>query len=135
MPAVTKPLLTFPLRTQLRDQSQEQIKELKEIVLQNEEDIDSEIYQLLTRYEKKVKSEKEEGARLKGENGIMRKKFNTLNKDIEENKTEILRMAENEKKLQSVIAGFEKDIQNLRKEACVFGLKCLLFSNISVTDG
>jgi septal ring factor EnvC (AmiA/AmiB activator) len=89
------------------------------MVHQNEEDIDSEIQQLLNRYEKKVKAEREEGARLKGENGIMRKKFNTLNKDIEENKSEISRMAENEKKLQSVIAGFEKDIQNLRKEACI----------------
>jgi predicted nucleic acid-binding Zn-ribbon protein len=83
---------------------------------QNEEDIDTEAVNLTNRYEKKVKAEKEEAARLKGENGIMRKKFNTLNKDIEENKSEIARMAENEKKLQNVILGFEKDIQNLRKE-------------------
>lgn len=83
---------------------------------QNEEDIDTEVVALTNRYEKKVKAEREEAARLKGENGIMRKKFNTLNKDIEENKSEIARMAENEKKLQNVILGFEKDIQNLRKE-------------------
>lgn len=83
---------------------------------QNEEDIDTEIQQLVIRYEKKVKAEREEGARLKGENGIMKKKFNTLNKDIEENKSEIQRMAENEKKLQSVITGFEKDILHLKKE-------------------
>jgi predicted nucleic acid-binding Zn-ribbon protein len=83
---------------------------------QNEEDIDTEIQQLILRYEKKVKSEREEGARLKGENGIMKKKFNTLNKDIEENKAEIQRMGENEKKLQSVIAAFEKEIVHLKKE-------------------
>ena len=86
------------------------------MVRQNQEDIDKEIESLISKYEKKVKAEREEGARLKGENGIMRKKINTLNKDIEENKTEIARMAENEKKLQNVISGFEKDIQNLRKE-------------------
>jgi hypothetical protein len=83
---------------------------------QNEEDIDTEAVNLTNRYEKKVKEEKEEAAKLKGENGIMRKKFNTLNKDIEENKSEIARMADNEKKLQNVILGFERDIQNLRKE-------------------
>lgn len=83
---------------------------------QNEEDIDTEVVDLTIRYEKKVKAEREEAARLKGENGIMRKKFNTLSKDIEENKSEIARMAENEKKLQNVILGFERDIQNLRKE-------------------
>ncbi len=81
-----------------------------------EEDIDTEAVNLTNRYEKKVKEEKEEAAKLKGENGIMRKKFNTLNKDIEENKSEIARMADNEKKLQNVILGFERDIQNLRKE-------------------
>jgi chromosome segregation ATPase len=83
---------------------------------QNDEDIDTEVQQLILRYEKKVKSEREDGARLKGENGIMKKKFNTLNKDIEENKAEIQRMAENEKKLQSVIATFEKEIVQLKKE-------------------
>lgn len=92
------------------------MKELEEMTRQNEEDIDTEVVALTNRYEKKVKAEREEAARLKGENGIMRKKFNTLNKDIEENKSEIARMAENEKKLQNVILGFEKDIQNLRKE-------------------
>ena len=108
------------LMHQLREQSLEQIKELEEMSKQNDQDIDTECEALVNRYEKKVKAEREEGARFKGENGIMRKKFNTLNKDIEENKTEISRMAENEKRLQNVIAGFEKDIQNLRREVTFF---------------
>ena len=86
---------------------------------QNEDDIDTEVVALTNRYEKKVKSEREEAARLKGENGIMRKKFNTLNKDIEENKSEMARMADNQKKLQNIILGFEKDIVNLRKEVII----------------
>ena len=92
------------------------ISELEEMTRQNEEDIDTEVVALTNRYEKKVKAEREEAARLKGENGIMRKKFNNLNKDIEENHGEIARMAENEKKLQNVILGFEKDIRIYEKK-------------------
>jgi chromosome segregation ATPase len=88
---------------------------------QNQNDIDTEILNATSKYEKKLRIEREEGARLKGENGIMRKKFNTLNKDIEDNKTEIQRMKDNAKKLESVISNLEKEIQILRKEviACI----------------
>ena len=94
----------------------QQEKEFEEMSKQNQQDIDKEILSATSRYEKKLRSEREEGARLKGENGIMRKKFNTLNKDIEDNKAEIQRMKENAKKLESVIATLEKEIQVLRKE-------------------
>ncbi|KAI9350850.1 hypothetical protein BDR26DRAFT_512226 [Obelidium mucronatum] len=46
----------------------------------------------------------------------MRKKFNTLTKDIDDNKSEVLRMKEDERKLKSVIAMLEKEITNFRKE-------------------
>lgn len=80
--------------------------------------MDTEISNLINKYEKKLRVEKDECARLKGENGIMRKKFNTLNKDIEDNKGEIYRMKEDEKKLQSVIFTLEKEISGLKKEVC-----------------
>jgi cilia- and flagella-associated protein 57 len=83
---------------------------------QNEEDIDSEIQVVSSRYEKKLRVEREEGARLKGENGIMRKKFNTLNKDIEDNKSEIQRMIDDEKKLRTVIGVLEKEISAFKKD-------------------
>jgi chromosome segregation ATPase len=100
----------------LYDELKEQEREFEEMTKQNQQDIDTEILSVTQRYEKKLRSEREEGARLKGENGIMRKKFNTLNKDIEDNRGEILRMKENAKKLESVISLLEKDILQLRKE-------------------
>jgi predicted nucleic acid-binding Zn-ribbon protein len=90
--------------------------EFTEIIRQNEEDVDTEISNLINKYEKKMRIEKDECARLKGENGIMRKKFNTLNKDIDDNKGEIHRMREDEKKLQVVISTLEKEIIVLKKE-------------------
>lgn len=100
----------------LFDELKEQEHEFEEMNKQNQQDIDTEIVMATSRYEKRLRVEREEGSRLKGENGIMRKKFNTLNKDIEDNRAEILRMKENSKKLDSVIATLEKDISQLRKE-------------------
>lgn len=94
----------------------QQAREQEEMGLQNDQDIDAEIASLGAKYERKLRGEREEGARLKGENGIMRKKFNTLNKDIEDNKSEISRMRDDEKKLHAQIAGLEKEIGALRKE-------------------
>ena len=100
----------------LIEELKDQEKEYQEMTRQNQEDVDSEILMATSKYEKKLRGEREEGARLKGENGIMRKKFNTLNKDIEDNKAEIQRMKENAKKLENVITMLEKDILHLRKE-------------------
>jgi cilia- and flagella-associated protein 57 len=100
----------------LLDELRQQEKEFEEMNRQNQNDIDTEILNATSRYEKRLRVEREEGSRLKGENGIMRKKFNTLNKDIEDNKSEIQRMKDNAKKLESVITNLEKEIQILRKE-------------------
>jgi hydroxymethylpyrimidine pyrophosphatase-like HAD family hydrolase len=102
--------------SRIQTELQQQIAEFREMSKQNEDDVDSEIHLVQARYEKKMRFEKEEGARLKGENGIMRKKFNTLNKDIEDNKTEIMRMKDDEKKLKSVIAMLEKEIMSYKKD-------------------
>ncbi|KAJ3192775.1 Cilia- and flagella-associated protein 57 [Irineochytrium annulatum] len=100
----------------LNDETHQQLAEYEEMGRQNCEDVDSEIQLLAARYEKKLRSEREEGARLKGENGIMKKKFNTLKKDIEDNKNEIQRMFEDEKKLKSAIAMLEKEIAAYKKD-------------------
>ncbi|KAI8611737.1 WD40-repeat-containing domain protein [Chytriomyces sp. MP71] len=93
-----------------------QTAESTEIAAQNAQDIDHEITLLHGRYERRLRAERDEGARLKGENGIMRKKFNTLNKDIEDNRTEAVRMREDEKKLRAVITMLEKEIAGFKKE-------------------
>jgi predicted nucleic acid-binding Zn-ribbon protein len=46
----------------------------------------------------------------------MKKKFNTLNSEIEAHKGEIQKMFMEEKKLHSVIKSLEKDISGLKKE-------------------
>ncbi|KAJ3014278.1 UNVERIFIED_CONTAM: hypothetical protein HDU68_000354 [Siphonaria sp. JEL0065] len=87
-----------------------------------ESDIDAEITLIQGRYEKRLRNERDEGARLKGENGIMRKKLNTLTKDIDDNKGEDMRMKEDERKLRNVVAMLENAITNLWKEKCVENL-------------
>lgn len=113
----------------LYDELKEQEKEFEEMNNQNQQDIDTEIQMATLRYEKRLRIEREEGARLKGENGIMRKKFNTLNKDIEDNRSEIQRMKENAKKLEAVITLLEKDILQLRKEVTIYNVRCLIEMN------
>lgn len=100
----------------LFDELKDQEHEFEEMIKQNEQDIDTEMLMSTSRYEKRLRAEREEGARLKGENGIMRKKFDTLNKDIDDNRAEIQRMKENSKKLDGVIQLLEKEILQLRKE-------------------
>ncbi|TPX41520.1 hypothetical protein SeMB42_g05538 [Synchytrium endobioticum] len=81
-----------------------------------EEEGDAESESLIQKYERKLRSEREEGARLKGENGIMRKKFLTLSKDIEDHRQEIARLREEEKRLRTIVANLEKDAAVLKKE-------------------
>ena len=54
--------------------------------------------------------------RLKGENGIMRKKFSALQKDIEDQREEIKSLLEKQQQLYEKIKGLEKDIQGHKKE-------------------
>lgn len=51
-----------------------QLREFEETKKQIEEDEDREIQDIKTKYEKKLRDEKESNLRLKGETGIMRKK-------------------------------------------------------------
>jgi hypothetical protein len=94
--------------------------EYEETTRETEQDADSEIIELRHRYEKKLKDEREIVLRLKGENGIMRKKFNNLQGEIDTHKGEISKMYNEEKKLHSVIKSLEKDIAGLKKEVRLF---------------
>ena len=64
------------------------------------------LYQVLmrahVRYGSKLNFEKELGLRLKGENGIMKKKFSALQKDIEDQREEIRTMFAHKKELYQV---------------------------------
>ena len=75
-----------------------------------------EIEELKEKYESKLSTERESSLRLKGENGIMRKKFNALQKDIEAQKEEIKNLFEQKRELYATIASLEKDIASLKRE-------------------
>lgn len=105
---------------EIQQEIQKKLREHEEITKESEEDADTEILELKHRYEKKLKEEKEVGIRLKGENGIMRKKFNALQNEIDAQKAEISKMIAEEKKLNTLIKSLEKDIVSLKKEVSLF---------------
>ena len=80
-----------------------------------------EIEALKERYESKLAMEKKLAVTLKGENGLMRKRFNGLEKAIDEQKTEIRRLHEAQDTLYTTIATHEKDMQDF-KEVRTVGL-------------
>ncbi|XP_048671546.1 cilia- and flagella-associated protein 57 isoform X5 [Marmota marmota marmota] len=107
-------------KTTLLEEAQEdvrqQLREFEETKKQTEEDEDREIQDIKIKYEKKLREEKESNLRLKGETGIMRKKFSSLQKEIEERTNDIEMLKGEQEKLQGVIRSLEKDIQGLKRE-------------------
>ncbi|XP_058408127.1 cilia- and flagella-associated protein 57 isoform X4 [Diceros bicornis minor] len=107
-------------KTTLLEEAQEdvrqQLREFEETKKQIEEDEDREIQDIKTKYEKKLRDEKEANLRLKGETGIMRKKFSSLQKEIEERTSDIENLKGEQVKLQGVIKSLEKDILSLKRE-------------------
>jgi hypothetical protein len=65
--------LSFSLN-QAQEDVRQQLREFEETKKQIEEDEDREIQDIKTKYERKLRDEKESNLRLKGETGIMRKK-------------------------------------------------------------
>ncbi|XP_064228328.1 cilia- and flagella-associated protein 57 isoform X1 [Aotus nancymaae] len=107
-------------KTTLLEEAQEdvrqQLREFEETKKQIEEDEDQEIQDIKTKYEKKLRDEKESNLRLKGETGIMKKKFSSLQKEIEERTNDIKTLKGEQVKLQGVIKSLEKDIQGFKRE-------------------
>jgi hypothetical protein len=87
-----------------------------ETTTQLEEDIDTEIEDLKIKYETKLNNEREATLRFKGENGIMKKKFSALSKDIEVQREDIKSMEEKEDELIESIKDLEREIQLHKKD-------------------
>lgn len=92
----------------MRHQRAELEATFEETRRQIEEDVDREVHELRTKYEARLTHERNEALRLKGENGIMNKKFASLQKEIEEQKEEIQALFANKKDLYAQIASLEK---------------------------
>ncbi|CAN0466924.1 unnamed protein product [Laminaria digitata] len=59
----------------------------------------------------KLAAEREATLRLKGENGIMKKKFSRLSKQVEDQKEDMTTLQERQRDLFDTIKSLEKDIQ------------------------
>ncbi|XP_025110126.1 cilia- and flagella-associated protein 57-like [Pomacea canaliculata] len=101
---------------QSNDEARQQNREYEEMKKQIEEDADREILDIKNKYERRLRDEKEANMRLKGETGIMRKKFTSLQKEIDDHKEEIKKLQAETAKLNNIIRNLEKDIQGLKKE-------------------
>lgn len=101
---------------QSNDEGRQQTKEHEETRRQIEEDADREILDMKNKYERRLRDEKESNSRLKGETGILRKKFTSLEKEIEGHKEDIKKYQSEVAKLNNVIKNLEKDILGLKKE-------------------
>merc|ERR1711912_182571 len=66
---------------QAHDEARQQSQEYEETKKQIEEDGDREILDIKNTFEKKLREEREANMKLKGETGIMRKKFTSLQKE------------------------------------------------------
>ncbi|KAE9290616.1 Cilia- and flagella-associated protein 57 [Phytophthora fragariae] len=104
------------LRMQMEEEKDELGREYRETVAQVEADVDEEIETLKKKYEDKLQAEREATLRFKGENGIMKKKFSALQKDIEDQRDQIKLLLEKEKELIEAIKQLEKEIQALKRE-------------------
>lgn len=78
---------------------------------QLEQDTDKEIEELKAKYDANLHMEKDATLRLKGENGIMKKKFSALKKDIEDQREEIRAMMDKEAQLHSHIGQLQNEIK------------------------
>ena len=85
-------------------------KEYAETKEQLEADIDKEVELLKEKYDAKLATERDATLRLKGENGIMRKKFKALQKDIDDQTDNIRTMYEKEEHLLLHIKALEERI-------------------------
>mmetsp|Transcript_21132 Transcript_21132/g.47585 ORF Transcript_21132/g.47585 Transcript_21132/m.47585 type:complete len:661 (-) Transcript_21132:39-2021(-) len=92
------------------------MRELEETRKQVEEDADQEIEELKDKYESKLGAERDQHLRLKGENGIMRKKFHAQLKEIEAAKDDNKKLVTRQKELYHQISMLEKEISGLKKE-------------------
>ncbi|XP_071118876.1 cilia- and flagella-associated protein 57-like [Haliotis cracherodii] len=101
---------------QANDESRQLSREYEETKRQIEEDADREILDMKNKYERKLRDEKEANMKLKGESGIMKKKFTSLQKEIDDHKEEIKKFQAETNKLNNIIRNLEKDIQGLKKE-------------------
>ncbi|KAL6489815.1 hypothetical protein MHYP_G00001600 [Metynnis hypsauchen] len=100
---------------QCQDESWQQVREFEEMTKQMEEDTDRELQDIRVKYERKLREEKETNLRFKGETGVMKKKFSSLQREIDDRNVEIEKLKVEQQKLLAFIKSLEKDILGLKR--------------------
>jgi chromosome segregation ATPase len=103
-----------------RKQHEEELSELQresvEMQSQLEDDIDTEIENMKKSFEEKLATARETTLKFKGENGIMKKKFVLMQRDIEDQKEEMKLLQAKEKELHDQIKLLEKEVSAQKKD-------------------
>ena len=81
---------------------------------QMEADLDEEALGTRRMYQERLDAERDAALKFKGENGIMRKKFASLQRDIEASRDAVKVTLERQDGLRRTIEGLERDIARLR---------------------
>lgn len=92
------------------------VSEFEETKKVLEEDADREIDELKEVYDAKLAAERKLTLRLGGNNGVLKAKFAKMQTRIKDQRLQIEKMVDDEKKLYDTIRGLEKDIEGYQKE-------------------
>jgi chromosome segregation ATPase len=103
-------------RLQIEDEKTELDRELVETKHQLEDDVDTEIEHLRRQYEEKMTTARETTLKYKGENGIMKKKYAVLQKELEDQKEEVIVLQTRERELHDQIKVLEREVSAHKKE-------------------
>jgi uncharacterized coiled-coil DUF342 family protein len=101
-------------RSALQDDVEGGKRDWAEMRSQMEADLDEEALGTRRMYQERLDAERDAALKFKGENGIMRKKFASLQRDIEASRDAVKVTLERQDGLRRTIEGLERDIARLR---------------------
>lgn len=101
---------------ELLERAQKSTNEQELMKQQVEDDVDKEIYELKAAHERLLKEKQDANVRLRTEIGIIKKKYISVQKEIDDLKHTVYAMENEHTKFKGVIAESEKGIADLKKE-------------------
>ncbi|KAI9091829.1 hypothetical protein DFS34DRAFT_596863 [Phlyctochytrium arcticum] len=101
---------------QLKKQAQAALHAHTATLYDVSQDSDAEILHLSYSYETKLKTERDALASIKAENAHMHSKFDSLTREVDEQKTDLARRISEERRLQGIIRTLERDILGVKRE-------------------
>ncbi|CAM9277511.1 unnamed protein product, partial [Ectocarpus fasciculatus] len=104
------------LRMQLEDEKTDLNKALEETGNQLEDDVDTEVEMLRKSLDERLTLAREVTLKYKGENGIMKKKFAVIQKDMDDQKETMKLLLDQERELQEQIKVLEKEVSAHKRE-------------------